>query len=203
MTFSSSIKGIYYLHDVDLDHLAEVMFVRFFYCYYFCLTLPPFSYCTLWKEVTLHSPNLRNVDYSSPPLGLNIYIFSFNFSAQEIWLFITFVNTFNHLFILKFYLFLASLVLHCCMQTFSSCSEWVSHCGGFSCCRAWAVEHMDSAVVAQGLSCSAACGIFLDQGSNPCLLHCQADSLPLSHQGSPQPFIYTSDSWIFVLYFGL
>ena len=33
-----------------------------------------------------------------------------------------------------------------------------------------------SVVVAHGLSCSAACGIFLDQGSNPCLLHWQADS---------------------------
>ena len=28
-------------------------------------------------------------------------------------------------------------------------------------------------------------GIFLTQGSNPCLLPWQADSLPLSHQGSP------------------
>ena len=28
----------------------------------------------------------------------------------------------------------------------------------------------------KGSSCSAACGIFLDQGSNLCLLHCQADS---------------------------
>ena len=28
-------------------------------------------------------------------------------------------------------------------------------------------------------------GIFLNQGSNLCLLHCQADSLPLSHLGSP------------------
>ena len=35
-----------------------------------------------------------------------------------------------------------------------------------------------------GLSCSAACGTFPDQGSNPCLLHWQADSSPLSHQGS-------------------
>ena len=39
-------------------------------------------------------------------------------------------------------------------------------------------------VVAHRLSHSAACGIFLDQGSNPCLLHWQADSLPLSHQGN-------------------
>ena len=35
-------------------------------------------------------------------------------------------------------------------------------------------------------SCSVACGILLDQGSNPCLLHWQADSLPLSHQGSQE-----------------
>ena len=39
-----------------------------------------------------------------------------------------------------------------------------------------------SVVVAHGLSCSAACGIFLDQGSNSCPLHWQA---PLCHQGSP------------------
>ena len=42
-----------------------------------------------------------------------------------------------------------------------------------------------SVVVAHGLSCSVACGIFPDQGSNPCPLHRQADSQPLCHQGSP------------------
>ena len=36
-----------------------------------------------------------------------------------------------------------------------------------------------------GLRCSTACGILLDQGPNPGLLHWQADSLPLSHQGKP------------------
>ena len=40
-------------------------------------------------------------------------------------------------------------------------------------------------VVAHGLSCSTVCGIFPDQGWNLCLLHWQADSLPLSYQGSP------------------
>ena len=33
-----------------------------------------------------------------------------------------------------------------------------------------------SVVVAHGLTCSAACGIFPDQGSNPCPLNWQADS---------------------------
>ena len=42
-----------------------------------------------------------------------------------------------------------------------------------------------SIVVAHGISCSVACGIFPDQGSNLCLRHWQADSLPQSHQGSP------------------
>ena len=43
-----------------------------------------------------------------------------------------------------------------------------------------------SVVVAHGPSCSAACGIFPDQGSNPCPLHRQADSQPPRHQGSPK-----------------
>ena len=48
-----------------------------------------------------------------------------------------------------------------------------------------------------GLSCSMACGIFLDQGQNPRLLHWQADSLPLSHQGSPHRLLL--DSWFHIL----
>ena len=48
-----------------------------------------------------------------------------------------------------------------------------------------------SAIVAHGPSCSAACGIFPDQGSNPCPLHWQADSQPLRHQGSPFQSIFT------------
>ena len=47
-----------------------------------------------------------------------------------------------------------------------------------------------SVVVAHGLSCSAACGIFPDQGLNRCPLHWQADSQPLRHQGSPRFCIF-------------
>ena len=42
-----------------------------------------------------------------------------------------------------------------------------------------------SEVVAHELGRSLACGIFLDQGSNICLLYWQVDSLWLSHQRSP------------------
>ena len=51
---------------------------------------------------------------------------------------------------------------------------------GLSCSVACGIFH-----VAHGLSCSAACGTFQDQGPNLCLLPWQADSLPLSCEGSP------------------
>ena len=65
-----------------------------------------------------------------------------------------------------------------------------SRCAGLSLSRPlllWSTgsRRAGSVVVAHGPSCSAACGIFPDQGSNPCRLHWQADSQPLRHQGSP------------------
>ena len=62
--------------------------------------------------------------------------------------------------------------------------------------RSTGSRHAGSVVVAHGPSCSAACGIFPDQGSNPCPLHWQADSQPLRHQGSPQ-IILNDSSWAF------
>ena len=87
------------------------------------------------------------------------------------------------LFVLFYFiLFLAGLGLRCCARAFSSCDEWgrcgvrASHCSGFSCCGAQVLGARASVVVAHGLSCSAACGIFPHQGSNRCPLHWQADS---------------------------
>jgi len=84
----------------------------------------------------------------------------------------------------NFYYFLAALGFRCYTRAFSSCREegllsrcgaGASYCGGFSCdarpLGAWA-----SVVVAHGLSCPMACGIFPDQGSNPYPLHYKADS---------------------------
>ena len=53
---------------------------------------------------------------------------------------------------------------------------------GLSSCGAWALGCSGSVVV-HGRGCSLPCGIFLDQGSNPCLLHWQVDSKSLDHQG--------------------
>ena len=54
---------------------------------------------------------------------------------------------------------------------------------GLRSCSSRAVEHRINSC-GTGLWCSMVCRIFPDQGSNPRLLHWQADSLPLSHQGS-------------------
>ena len=66
-----------------------------------------------------------------------------------------------------------------------------SRCAGLSLSqplllRSTGSRRAGSVIVAHGPSCSVACGIFPDQGSNPCPLHWQADSQPLRHQGSPR-----------------
>ena len=68
-----------------------------------------------------------------------------------------------------------------------------SRCAGLSLSRSLLLRstgsrRAGSVIVAHGPSCSVACGIFPDQGSNPCPLHWQADSQPLCHQGSPKCF---------------
>ena len=76
----------------------------------------------------------------------------------------------------------------------SRCGARASHCGGFpwigaralghtgfSSCRSQALEHKLNNY--DKLLCTT-CGIFPDQGSNPCLLHWQVGGLPRSHRGS-------------------
>ena len=48
------------------------------------------------------------------------------------------------------------------------------------------LQSTGSVVVARGLSCPEASGIFPDQGWNQCLLNCKEDFQPLDHQGSPR-----------------
>ena len=96
------------------------------------------------------------------------------------------------------YLFLAVLGLLFCAWAFSSCSSGghsSSRCAGLSLSRPLLLRstgsrRAGSAIVAHGPNCSVACGIFPDQGSNPCSLHWQADFQPLRHQGSPIKFYW-------------
>ena len=81
--------------------------------------------------------------------------------------------------------------LHCCTGAFPSCGERgcsLAAVQGLLIMGTSAAEHglpgaqasvaaaaglwcTGLVAVTHGLSCSAACGIFPDQGSNPCLLH--------------------------------
>ena len=81
-----------------------------------------------------------------------------------------------------------------------------SRCAGLSLSRPLLLRsagsrRAGSVVVAHGPSCSVACGIFPDQGLNPCPLHWQADSQPLRHQGSPAfLFKYSFPLWFIIGY---
>ena len=96
----------------------------------------------------------------------------------------------NHLDFVCFRLPVAVLGCCCCSQACSSCNKQrlffscrvpASHCRGFS----WfqgiqamvgathRLQSTGSVAVARGLSCTAACGVFLDQGSNLSLLSCR------------------------------
>ena len=106
---------------------------------------------------------------------LNVYFFFFNFTLYlfiYFWLCWVFVSVRG-----------LSLVV-------ASGGHSSSRCAGLSLSwplllRSTGSRRAGLVVVAHGLSCSAACGILPDQGSNPCPLHWQADSQPLCHQGSP------------------
>ena len=48
------------------------------------------------------------------------------------------------------------------------------------------LQILDWVVVVHRLLCPVACGIFTDQGLDPCALHWQMESYPLDYQGSPR-----------------
>ena len=119
-----------------------------------------------------------------PSIHPSIYLSTF---SMDLCILFFFINLFIYLFIYGcvgssflcegfLQLWRAGATLHHSAQA--------SHCHGLS-LRSTGSRRAGSVVVAHGPSCSAACGIFPDQGSNPCPLHQQADSQPLRHQGSP------------------
>ena len=62
-------------------------------------------------------------------------------------------------------------------------------CGGFPCCGAPALGTWASVVAAHGLRCSASCGIFANQGLNPCCLHWQVDAIHCANREVPKTSI--------------
>ena len=96
-------------------------------------------------------------------------------------------------------------------RVYSSCGVWASHYSGFSCywawalgctsfssCSSWALEHRLNSVWCSRFNCFVACGIFPNQGSNPCFLQWQAEFLPLNHQGSLPLYFIIELTYFFV-----
>ena len=118
---------------------------------------------------------------------LNIYIYIYIYIY--IWFFVLwfFKNFYLFIYLWLCWVFVSVLGLS---PVAASGGHSSSRCAGLSLSRpllVWSTgsRRTGSIILAHGPSCSAACGIFPDQGSNPCPLHWQADSQPLRHQGSP------------------
>ena len=100
-------------------------------------------------------------------------------------------NGFKGFFLRFIYLFLLHrvfLAMRTCSLVSASKGYFVVQCMCFS--LQWLLlwnmcsKQMDFSICGHRLSCSMACGILPDQGSNPCTLHWYADSHPLDHRGS-------------------
>ena len=150
-----------------------------------CTPLSPFA------QLVLRSPlcGAPGLDSQQTPLALH-HVLSFFFLKVKDPFF--FFNLFIHLFI---YFWLCWVFVSVRGLSLAAASEGhsSSRCAGLSLSRPLLLRstgsrRAGSVVVAHGPSCSAACGILPDQGSNTCPLHWQADSQPLRHQGSPTMF---------------
>ena len=109
---------------------------------------------------------------------------------------------FNKFIILFIYFWLCWVFVAACRLSLVAASGRYSssRCAGLSLLRPLLLRSTGSrragaVVVVHRSSCSAACGVFPDQGSNPCPLHWQADSQPLRHQGSPNQNSYVLKPW--------
>ena len=132
-------------------------------------------------------------------MQLNVFICLYNFMNRckchlkfftgIVFFFFFFFNKFIYLFI---YLWLCLVFVSVQGLSLAGASggHSSSRCAGLSLSRPLLLRstgsrRAGSVVVAHGPSCSVACGILPDRGTNPCPLHWQADSQPLRHQGSP------------------
>ena len=150
-----------------------------------------------WIQILVHLNYLGDFGWG--------YFFKLSFRKKPLVLaFSIFTMVQVYIYIYVWFYILAVLGLHCFLGFCSSCGTLglcsscarVSRCSGFSCswalgsraCGLQTLRCEGSVVVVHRLSCSVACGIFPDQGLNSYLLHWQADSLSLSHQGRPTFF---------------
>ena len=82
----------------------------------------------------------------------------------------------------------------------SVAQSWLTLCSFVDCSPARLLCPWDFLGKNTGVGCHFLLqGIFSIHGWNPCLLHWQADSLPLSHQGSPDGQSVTATSCLLLL----
>ena len=154
--------------------------------------------CVCWQSVYLL---WRNVYLGLLLIfGLGCLFFSY-WAAWDVCIFgelFFFFNLFFYLlFIIYFWLYWVFVSVRGLSLVAASGGHSSSRCAGLSLSRPlllWSTGSRcaGSVVMAHGPSCSAACGILPDQGSNPCPLHWQADSQPLRQQGSPVDLFFVS-----------
>ena len=111
-------------------------------------------------------------------------------------------------FFIIIYLLMALLGLHFCARAFSSCGKWgplfIAVRGPLTIAASLVAEHRLQTRRLSNCGSRAqllwACGIFPDQGLNPCPLHWQADSQPLRHQGSPKSLFFNKHFHVGTIY---
>ena len=143
-----------------------------------------------WIKQVLHAiPSLSHTHTHTHTYIVYVRI-DFKKCDWVVFFFLTFLGLF--LFILFIYLWLCWVFISVWGLSLVAASggHSSSRCAGLSLSRPLLLRstgsrRAGSAIMAHGPSRSVACGIFPDQGSNPCPLHWQADSQPLRHQGSP------------------
>ena len=155
--------------------------------------LPIFIQDTQWKLVMQKLKTFLLLFLRKICLLLFLYLFPFGILISCFSLFFPphffFFNKFIYLFI-YFWLCWVFASVRGLSLVVASGGHSSSRCAGLSLSqplllRSTGSRRAGSVVVAHGPICSTACGIFPDQGSNPCPLHWQADSQPLRHQGGP------------------
>ena len=139
----------------------------------------------------------RNIFNQDTRLAFFKFLFIYLWLHWVFFLFLNFLNLILFIYLsIYFWLCWVSVSVWGLSLVAASRGHSSSQCAGLSLSRPLLLQSTrsrcaGSVVVAHGPSCSAACGIFPDQGSNPCPLHWQADSQPLCHQGSPRlAFMY-------------
>ena len=115
------------------------------------------------------------------------YSWLFFFNVGGSWYFDYYLFIYLYIYFWLCWVFVAACGLSLVVASVGHSS---SRCAGLSLTRPLLLQstgstRAGSVIVAHGPSCSAACGIFPDQGSNLRPLHWQTESQPLHHQGSP------------------